>query len=273
MAEKRKIRTASLQNHMAHRSERESAGQVYSESEPDVGAALESSGDVGSALQGAAQMQPDQRAELGGLVGAQIGNRVAGAHGALIGAAIASDGVRSLGLAQSGENEIAEKQSQVMQALQTAKLVDEQGLLSFKDGAELDLSDPTAEELPNTAPDIVGKPARGVYETDPTNPFTARTAKVAKPLAYYIAGGMLQMGDFKDKAALKVVDSTASMFVNAFQLGTKDINTVYGRAKEVTKKLGVKQDQMKQFFYDNRDSFSEKDASDIKQGLSLLFGK
>lgn len=274
MAEKRKIKPATLQNHLEHKSSRQAAGRLYAEDLPTkLGDAVDSADTLQSKLQNVGSLPPAERAEVGGAIGAHLGNKIAGAHGSLIGAAIGSDATRSLGVAQSGEKEISDNQEKVLQTLQTAKVVTGDKKLKFKDGGEIDLSDLHTEQFPNTAPNIVGKPSRGALEPDPTNPFTARTKAVVKPLAYYVVGGLMGQSDLKDKSVLKTVDNTAAMLTNALQVGAKDIGSVYERAKEIAKKVGGTDKQMKQFFFDHKSSLSAQDAGDIKQGLEILYGK
>ena len=272
--EKRKIKPATLQNSLRHQHDRKQAGKLYSEDMPaKVGAAVDSSSMLQTRLQSAGNLPPEKRAELGGAIGAHLGNKIAGPHGSLIGAAIGSDAVRSLGVAQSGEHALEQRQNQVFDIMRTVNLVDDSMVLRFKDGTEIDLSDPNTEMFPNTAPNIVGKASRSLFQLDPTNPFTSRAKVVAKMLSYYVVGALLKQSDFKDKMVLKTVDNTATMLVNAFETGVKDIASVYERAKEVVAKLGVTKAQLSQFFYDQRTAISSHDAADIKQGLSIVFGK
>lgn len=272
--EKRKIKPATLKNALKHQHDRRQAGRVYSEDLPSkVDGAVDSSDSLNNKLAGVGEMNPGQRAEVGALVGAHLGNKVAGAHGSLMGAAIGSAATRSLGLAQSGEKELTERQSKVIEVLQTTKVIDENMQMSFSDGSSFDVSDPMSESLPNTSPNVVGKKARTIYQLDPTNPFSSRAQNVAKPLAYYIVGGLLGQSDFKDKNVLKVIDNTGTMFINAFENEVNDINAVYSRAKDVKKKLGCSEAQLKQFFYSVRKQLSAEDANDVKQGIELLFSE
>lgn len=272
-AAKKKIKAASLQNALKHRQDRASAGQVYAEDKPSsLDAIFSDSPNVQESLKGAKNMSPEERAEMGGKLGAHVGNKIAGAHGSLIGAAIGSDAVRSLGVAQAGEEQTENSQNEMLEVLRTAKLIDESGNLRFKDGGSIDLSDSTSDFLPNISPNVVGKEARSLYETDPTNPFTDRASVVSKVLAYYLVGALMQKSDFSDEGTISLINDTASMLVNAFENGVKTINSVYSRAQEIAKRLKISKSQVSQFFFDQRSQISKEDATDIKRGIDILFG-
>lgn len=272
--EKRKIRPATIQEHLRHQDQRRDSGKLYPEDLKDkAGAALEHTDTIQQKLQNAGTLNPEERANLGGAVGAHLGNKVAGAQGALIGAAIGSDATRGLGMAQSGEADLHSKKSEAMDALQKMNIISENGEIKFKDGALLSVSDPDTPSLMNTAPNIQGKPKRTVYELDNTNPFTSRTTPLVMPIAYYLVGGVLQQDNLKDPMTMKVIDCTATLLTNALQVGAKSMDTINVRAQEMTRKMKVSNAQMKNFFYTNRDSISEKDADKIKTGLETLYRK
>lgn len=274
MPEKRKIRPATLQNALKHREDRHAAGKAFPEDLPGkVSKAVESSDMMQMKLRDAGKMTPEERAHTGGLAGAFLGNKVAGAHGALIGAAIGSDAVRGLGVAQSGEQDSASRQAEVFDTFAKLKIINQKGEISFKDGGSIDVSDTESPVLNNVAPNIKGKEKRNLFEYDDTNPYSKKTAKVALPLAYYVVGGLLKHEDFKDQSTLQTIDHVATLLTNAFQVQANSLEAINARAQEITKKIGVKRSQMESFFYAQREGISAKDAEKIKQGIDLLYRK
>lgn len=207
---------------------------------------------------------PEQRAQIGGVMGASTGLSVGGLAGSVIGAGVGSIAARSAGLVQSESYQIGKQNTEFVNTLSMIGLINKAGQVS------IDLPDGNAksllninEELPNTS-SIYGEPTRTVFEKDVTNPFTARAENAAIPLAML----MLSMSQIaiKGGTAQKYAENVANFFTNAFVSDAKSMRDVYTNAQGVAEKLGVSKSDIKKFLKQNKNSF---DKNKYKQYLEF----
>ena len=212
---------------------------------------------------------PEQRAKVGSRLGAGLGMAVQGTIGGVLGAAIGAYAGRGAGLVQAGIHESNQRKTQVLDAF------DRLGIRNKKNGA-IEFSDGGSSSL---TPDRVfgneqGQPGKAdIEQIDMTSPFARRTTAVARPLARYITEGLLGFGDDSNEADVKSIDSTTAMLINSLQDGATDIETVYNRAREISKKIGISPKQAREFFHQKRGAVEEKERVDIEKGLEILYGK
>ena len=264
--EKRKIKPATLVNAMRHQADRHAKGQIYPEDlGSKVSSAVSGADPIQSQLQQVGQMPPAGRAKVGSMVGAFLGNKVAGAHGALLGAAIGSDATRGLGVAQSGEKDESDRQAEVLDALSKVHVINPDQGIKFKDGAVFSVQDPNTPTLNNVSPGVKGADKRTIYDLDDTNPYTPNTTLLAMPIAYYLVGGLLKHTDMQSPLTQKSVDSTATLLTNAFQAQANSLEEIQARSKETVKKIGVSKSQMQNFSHVNRQNISAQDSEKIKK--------
>ena len=214
------------------------------------------------AISGLEKQTPEMRAENGAKFGAQIGFKNGGHMGAVIGGAIGAYAARGIGQVKSGEHDTNIQMEKFGDALNTMKISDKKGNINFSDGSSVPLPQ---GKLKNLRASVSGKSQRESYEYDTSNPFTNRTTTVAKPIALFLAGGILKTN--RPEAVQKITGTIC----NALQTDAKDINTIYKRAADMASKLGVKPAQMASFIQSL--NLPESQAKDVKKGLELLYAR
>lgn len=257
---------AYLQNQAGRNQGRAESG-VYSETmSNDIGRALDTSSRVSSQMQNLGSLSPEQRAALGGRYGAGLGAAVGnGPIGALVGSGMGALAARSIGMVQSGERDAAQRRTNIINTLQTMKVIDDKGKSPFF-GSDFTISDTT--RLTN----LSGNGDRSAFEIDMSNPLSRRATTVARPLARYIAQGLMNQFDDNGGPITRSTDQTTGMIVNMLTDGTNNINDVYGRAREFSDKLGVSQNDMRSYFSAQRHRIPITEANEIKQGLDRIYG-
>lgn len=256
-----------------HKSVASPKGSFAEDDDPQLTQALNKSTPAKKDLSRLKNMSPADRAKTGARIGMDVAlEQNHGAHGALIGAAIGAVAGRSVGQMQSGEQDQMVRMKRIATTLQNVGIVDEEGNVSFSDGSKVPMVYPPDARLPNTAPKSMGgEPDRSPYEVDSSNPFTKRTVSVARPLARYLANGLLQYNDFKNSTDKSALDNTTAIIVNALQNNSSDISQIYQRAKDLVKKFGTNEQEMRKFFDSLKHNIPEKEAGDIKRGLDILY--
>lgn len=260
---------AAVMNHRASMSQK---GSFSEDDDPQLTQALDKSTPAKKDISKLKDMSPKDRAKTGARIGMDIAlEQNHGPHGALIGAAVGAVAARSAGQVQSGENDQMVRMKRIATTLQNLGIVDENGNVSFSDGAKVPLIYPPDARLPNVNKGLTGKSDRSPYEVDSTNPFSKRTMALARPLARYLTNGLLQYNDFKSLPDKGALDSTTAMIVNALENNSSDINQIYQRARDLVDKFGVKEEEMRKFFDSLKNNIPEKEAGDIKQGMDILY--
>lgn len=216
---------------------------------------------------------PKTRADVGGKFGGAIGLGLHGPVGMLIGSAVGAVAGRAAGLVKSGEHEDNQRIGKMAETLNTMGLLNEDGTMKFEKGDKALFLPPPGTKLKNMSTSVVtGVKDRTITEVDKSNPFSRRTNLVARPLARYIAQGIMGYKNPKSEQDKKAVDNLSGMLTNSFQDKANHIDIPYGRAKSLVKKLGVNQVKMRSFFNNLKSQIPEDEAEDIKRGLDILYG-
>lgn len=215
-------------------------------------------------------MPASERASMGSKIGAAIGGSTNGDHGAVIGSAAGAYAGRALGLVQSGEHQDGVRMARVASTLLNMGIVDESGAVTLENGEVLPMLYPGDERLPNINSAVKGKD-RAPFEIDKSNPLTNRTTTVARPLARFLASGLLKYNNDRSVGDVRALDRTTGLIVNALQTDATNIGKVYERAQALTKKFGVTENDLRGYFNSIKGQLSEKETADIKKGLEILF--
>lgn len=242
---------------------------IYPE-ENQVRDALNSADPVRTKMKQLGTMSAKDRAAMGAKLGAGIGMTTMGPSGGIIGAAVGAIAGRSGGILQSGEHEDAKRRQRMVQTLNTTGIVDDMGFFKFEDGSVFKVNADPSIKLKNTS-SVAGPAYRTQYEIDSSSPFARRATSVARPLAYYMAHGLMKYRDPENPRDQKVLDNTTALLVNAIQSDAKNIQQVYARAKELAAKFGVTKKHMAAFFDQIKSGVPDEDAGSIKQGLDILY--
>ena len=225
---------------------------------------------VRSKLQKLGDESPEARSQIGGNLGAGIGAAIDGPIGALVGAGVGAMSARGMGLVKSGEREDMIRKDKLMKSLQVMGVANKDSRISFDDGDSFLLTPDPYAKLPNTS-SIFGEAERSIFQMDKTNPFTQRTAALARPLARYMAEGVLGYKDDKSPRDVKVVDNTTALFVNALQDNSDSMEKIYSRARQLADKMGVTEHDLRVFYDANKTRIPGPEAVEIRKGLDLIY--
>lgn len=237
----------------------------------NLDAAFKSASPVKAKLSKLKDQTPEKRAEIGAKFGAGMGLATSGPHGAVLGAAIGAHAARSLGALQSGEHEINNRREKVLENFKTLGIVDKKGKINFEDGVSINLTNDPSLKLKNVNPVALrGEKDRPLHKIDKSHPMANRTATVARPIARYIAGQSGFSNDENPKD-MQTIDQTTAIVMNILQEKVDSIDKVYGRARELVKKLKCNEVHMRSFFNALKSKISEQEAGEIKKGLDILY--
>lgn len=245
----------------------EEVGDIY-----NIDRALNESSHVKNKLKTLGQVLPAERADIGAKFGAGTGFAVGGPVGALVGAGVGAIAGRALGLLQSGEAEDQNRTLKSVDSLSSIGVIGENRKINFGEGLgeSPEISFDPAYKLQNTS-SVAGKAERTIFEIDKSNPFTQRSLMVSKPLGYFVSSGLLGYGDFQNPRDLKTADKNTALFVNSLTSDADNIELIYGRAKSLTKKLGITEEQMRTFIETNKSKFSEAELPNLLRGVDILY--
>jgi len=235
-----------------------------------LNSAMDKANIVQSNLQDIDKKSPEQRAQIGGKLGAGVGLALDGPMGALMGAGMGAVAARGMGLAKSGENEDIKRSSKVLDSLQLMGISGEDNRVQFSDGNSFLLTPDPSARLENTSA-IFGKADRTMFELDNTSPFTKRSATVARPLARYLAQGILGYGNKNNPRDVNAIDNTTKLFVNILQNDVDSVASVYSRAKQLADKMGVTEEAIRTFYDANKTQIDAVEAAEIRRGLDIIY--
>lgn len=261
-----------LANAQAQVKERLNNRPVFAEElDPNLTNIVAGTSPAQSKIRSLSTQTPQKRAEIGAKFGGGLGLAVSGPVGAVIGAGVGAVAARGLGLVQSGEMEDSKRRERLFGAFTNLGLLKKDGTTQFDDGSFVRMLPNSDQRLQNFSSKASGKIDRAPYEIDVSNPFSRRSTTVARPLAYFIADGLLKYGDTKNPRDRAAVDSATGMLVNMLQEGVKDEETLYARAKSVAEKIGVTENGMRSFFNSIKNKLDDEEALEIRRGLDTLY--
>lgn len=243
------------------------------ESDPSLSQALDKADPLRRQVDIIGKLSPEERANTGALIGARAGATFMGRAGATIGGKIGAFAGRGAGVARSGELAKQNRDNRIWNSMKTMGVVAPDGKVKFDDST-VTLPSEAVGRLPNlkTNP-LNGQKDRTLYETDSTNPLTQRALLAAKPLAMYYANGMLGYKDKKNPVDAEAAKAASAMYANMFTEGVSNAESVYSRARQTAKKMGLKEKQVRGYFSTISANLSFDEAQDIKKGLDIIFAK
>lgn len=249
-----------------------SAASAFPEdTDPALTQALDQSDPMKAKLSSLGKMSAEERAKTGAAVGAMAGATYMGKDGAVVGGSIGAFIGRGAGLAQSGEQQKLNRDNRIWSSLKTMGAVAPDGKVDFEDGSVQMPGEATGRLKNLKADPLNGNRDRSLYELDGTNPFTQRATLVARPLGMYLAQGMLGYRDKNSKVDQGAAKAAAAMFANTFADGTNNEATIFSRARQMVKKMGLKEKAVKNYFSSISKDMSIQEAEDVKRGLDILF--
>jgi hypothetical protein len=204
-------------------------------------------------------------------MGGAVGLAMNGMFGGLLGAGMGAMAARASGEIQSGQRQDSIRRGKTYEAMKAIGLASQEGMIEFDDGASFQLTDDPSIKLRNTSSMVSKKKDRTTYEIDSSNPLSKRTATVAKPLAYFMNNGVLRWANAKNPRDKKSFESTLGTLVNALQTDASDINLVYDRARQLTKKSGVSKQVMVDYFRSIKNTLDENELETIEKGIDILY--
>lgn len=252
-----------------------SAASVYPEdSDPQLTQAMQKSDPIAQKLAGLGSMSAGDRAKTGAAVGAiAASNFMGGKEGAFIGGSIGAVVARGAGMAQSGEKAKLDRDNRIWSTMKRLGAVAPDGAVKFDD-ATVQMPEEATGRLKNMRIDpLNGNRDRSLYELDGTNPLTQKSMTVSKPIAMYLANGILGYRDKKNPIDVGAPKSATAMYANMFSDGARDPETVFSRSRQMVKKMGLKEADMRMYFNSIKRDVSIAEAEDIKKGLDILFAK
>lgn len=239
----------------------------YSEnlSQDQMGSIVDAGRPVRGAIQNLHTKTPEERAQIGGVLGASAGLAVNGLAGSMIGAGVGAVAARSAGLVQSEQYQLQKQNDALVSTLGTIGLINQNGTLTIDlpNGDVKDLMNVNGE-LPNTNP-VYDEPFRTPFQTDKTNPFTARAEYIAEPLSLVMVGMLGNM--FQSDADLKQAKNASNFFTNALVTNANTMDDVYVNARGIAEKLGISKADLLKFMKQNKKSFN---AAKYPQYLSYI---
>lgn len=214
---------------------------------------------------------PEERARTGGLFGARAGLQKNGLIGSLIGSGVGAVAARALGVIQNGEHEDNMRKDNMLTTMAQMKLLSKDGVIDFEDaGTSMLITNDPSMRLPNISSFGKGKD-RSIYETDVSNPFNNRATAAARPIALYLANGLLGYKDRKNPRDENASRNAVALLTNAFLHKADSEKTIYKRARKTVEKLGLNEDKLRTYFNDNKGSFQAEEAESIRAGLDRIF--
>jgi hypothetical protein len=175
------------------------------------------------------KMTPEQRAELGAIVGGKIGGAVNNSKelkviGANIGAVVS----RAAGHIKTGEAQAIKETESIIKTLKKIGIIDESNSIMYSDEDSV-----TVEmELPN-ASQLKNKKTHSLYEFDKTNPFLNRAKDLAKPIANIIIKQFLLQNPSQ-----KTITNVNAMVTNLLVQDADNIRQITIRASQLKELIG-----------------------------------
>ena len=206
---------------------------------------------------------PEQRAQIGKVLGGSIGLKNGNIASSIIGAGIGARMTRAAGQIQSGEHEDNVRKTRMNDALSSV------GVLNNK--TAMDVQNPDLR-LPNVSAVVSGKKDRTVYDIDNSNPFTNRSIGIVAPLANYFSKGVMGWNKSDNPRDVVALNNATSMFTNMVQQDADNIRTVYKKAKELYKKAGVSKKAMTQYLETIKPSLSEAELTAFNKTMGIIYG-
>lgn len=242
------------------------------EIDPSLSNAVDNASPALAAVNNLKNVDPSTRADVGGKFGAGIGLALNGPVGMLIGSAVGAVAGRATGMVQSGAHDENVRIGKVAQTLSNMGILGEDLKIRYGQKDKAMFLYPPGIKLKNMQTStITGTKERLPTEIDKSNPFTRRTNLVARPLAHFIAKGLMDWNNPKNPQDKKSVDNIAGMLTNSFQENADSVEIPYKRAKALVKKLGVNEDKMRTFFHNVKAQIPDDEAEDISKGLDILY--
>lgn len=212
-----------------------------------------------------------ERAYRGSMAGAAVGSALHGPVGALMGTSMGALAARAIGAKQSGETEDMTRRQKLGEVLAKMGVSDDKGNIAFDDGASFVLDTIGKQTLKNFGVAPGNRTTRQQHEIDSTNPFANRTMGVVRPVARFIANGIMNHPVDKDPRNQKIVDSITGYLSNAVQKDADSAKTIYSRMNSIVKKMGVKEVDMRNYLESIKGSLDEQELKEMIAGMDKLF--
>ena len=244
------------------------------DSDPNLTQALKQKDPIAEKLSGLGKMDAQMRSKTGAAVGGLFGSQfMGGEEGAIIGGSIGSAIARGAGMAQSGEQAKINRDNRIWNSMKSIGAVAPDGKVSFEDGDVSMPSEATGRLKNLRINPLNGNRDRSLYELDDTNPLTQKSVLVSKPIAMYLAQGMLGYRNKDNPVDADAPKSATAMLANTLSDGAADEQTVYSRAQQMVEKMGLKEANVRSYFSSISKDVSIEEAEGIKRAMNILFAE